>query len=571
MPFEDGYVLKRIVVSIMSFMSKWKVFSQICILIAFMVLAFLVQGIMGYFNLKAMKEVTATDFNGSVNNLITISGVNEEILKIRSEYLSALANLRTGLSLDLSSLLMRVQALQMLDPDPNTMGTVDQTVKEIEALLKQPVNQVNYEKLDSKLITTSMLLQSLQRKVRDSAINSMESGNSYTQRSLVVNLIFLIISVSLSFILGLTIAASISQPLKSIVAATNSLAVGDLSHNLEAQGTREIVEVVRGLNYAIGGLRQLVRGINEQSEMVLYAGKELTAASADSGKSATEVARAMEELARASSDQALQISQTVETVNQLAELVRKVSADTDRIATASEKVAQSAVLGQRVTKDVSIEINQVYKATKEVGAVITELNNSAQEIGEITSVIRRIAEQTTLLALNAAIEAARAGEHGKGFSVVATETGKLAEQSKEAAQMIENLVLQMQRRSEQAVETVREGIAKVESGKELTTKAAVTFENIFEVLRDVLAQIDNVANSARVMSVKNENVIHAIATIAAISEESMAGTQEVSATAEEQSAAAHQVASLADNLTKISEKLKRSIGVFHIREQHPFQ
>ncbi|HYH04558.1 MAG TPA: methyl-accepting chemotaxis protein, partial [Bacillota bacterium] len=304
MPFEDGYVLKRIIASVMSFMSKWKVFSQICVLIAFMVLVFMVQGLMGYFNLKAMKAVTANDFNGSVNNLITISGVNEEILKIRSEYLLALSNVRAGMSLDLSSLLMRVQALQMLNPDPATIGTIEQTVGEIETLLKQPVSRINYERLDSKLIATSMLLQSLQRKVKDSAINSMESGNSYTRRSLVVNIIILIFSVLLSFVLGLTIATSISQPLKSIVTTTNSLAVGDLSQNLEAQGTLEIVDVVRGLNHAIGGLRELVRGINEQSEMVLYAGKELTAASVDSGKSATEVARAMEELARASSDQA---------------------------------------------------------------------------------------------------------------------------------------------------------------------------------------------------------------------------------------------------------------------------
>ena len=76
-----------------------------------------------------------------------------------------------------------------------------------------------------------------------------------------------------------------------------------------------------------------------------------------------------------------------------------------------------------------------------------------------------IAEQTTLLALNASIEAARAGEHGKGFSVVAKETGKLAEQSKQAAQLIADLIAQMRKRNTHAVEVINRGMQKVEAGK----------------------------------------------------------------------------------------------------------
>jgi methyl-accepting chemotaxis protein len=79
------------------------------------------------------------------------------------------------------------------------------------------------------------------------------------------------------------------------------------------------------------------------------------------------------------------------------------------------------------------------------------MNRSSEKINEISVLISGIAEQITLLALNAAIEAARAGEHGRGFSVVASETGKLADQSKQVAQIISNLIKEMIVRSHHAV------------------------------------------------------------------------------------------------------------------------
>lgn len=393
----------------------------------------------------------------------------------------------------------------------------------------------------------------------------MQFGNTFSVESSNTTFKILIVSIFISILLALIITASISNPLKSIVNAAKSLATGNLSKDVNAHGCQEAAQVVKGLNEAIFGLRKLVGGINEQAQLLINASKELRDASGDSGRSAAEVARAMEELARASSEQANQVTQAVDTITELGNIVRRVSTDTEKIAVVSEKVADSAKVGQKVTGDVANEINELYLSTKEVATVIEELNRKSGEISEITSVIGGIAEQTTLLALNASIEAARAGIQGKGFSVVAKETGKLAEQSKQAAQMIADLIVQMKNKTNHAVEVIQKGINRVEAGKTLTTEATVAFESIFKELRDVLDQIQQVTHFTRQMADKNESVINMISGIAAISEQSMASTQEVSATAEEQNASAQQVASLAENLAAIANKLKESVAVFEIQ------
>jgi methyl-accepting chemotaxis protein len=202
--------------------------------------------------------------------------------------------------------------------------------------------------------------------------------------------------------------------------------------------------------------------------------------------------------------------ETINRVNNVAEMVRQVSFEVETIARESQQMSQSATLGEKVTRDVALEIGKIHDMTKGVARVVEELAQSTGEISSIIALIRNIAAQTTLLAINAAIEAARAGEHGKDFGVVATETGKLADQTKQAAQLIENLLNKMDRRSQRAVKFMVNRMKVVESGKALTADSTVIFTNIFQQWARILKRIEWVAVSARKMAESNEDMIENI-------------------------------------------------------------
>lgn len=553
----------------LSILSRLKVFYQILLIIVIMVGFIFLEGYLGIRVIDQMQQVSGGIFNTTVDGFKTINETREEIEKLRKEYLLQLADINpdvTSTNVVFNQVYGLVPLLSNIDSGQSS--NIYKELQSIKDIFEQPASKKNYKELEQGLVVINLSLKTMEDNIISNANESMRFGTKFSADSRNNTFKILLLSIIFSILLALMITASISNPLKVIVNAAKSLGTGNLSENLNAKGCQEATQVVKGLNEAIAGLRRLVGNINEQAQLLINASKELQDASNDSGKSAAEVARAMEELARASTEQANQINLTVNTITELGNIVRKVSAGTEKITVVSEKVAESAKVGQKVTGSVANEINELYLSTKEVATVIEELNRTSGEISEITSVIGGIAEQTTLLALNASIEAARAGIQGKGFSVVAKETGKLAEQSKQAAQMIADLIVQMKTKTGQAVEAIQKGMKRVEDGKALTTEAAVTFESIFKELNDVLDQIEQVAHSAREMAEKNESVINMVSGIATISEQSMASTQEVSATAEEQSAAAQQVSSLSDNLSGIANMLKESVTVFGIQNEN---
>jgi methyl-accepting chemotaxis protein len=106
----------------------------------------------------------------------------------------------------------------------------------------------------------------------------------------------------------------------------------------------------------------------------------------------------------------------------------------------TEDTVKKSIDGKEAIEEMTKIIKVLENENTNSKKMITELAHKFERVDEVLGLITNIASQTNLLALNAAIEAARAGEHGKGFAIVAGEVRKLAEETKNSARDISELI-----------------------------------------------------------------------------------------------------------------------------------
>ena len=176
--------------------------------------------------------------------------------------------------------------------------------------------------------------------------------------------------------------------------------------------------------------------------------------------------------------------------------------------------------------------------------------------------IKGISSQTNLLALNASIEAARAGEYGKGFAVVADEIRKLAEQSADSTQKIDQLLTQIQSEIGTALEASKEGNTETKEGILKMKEAGDAFHHIASKIKEVSEDLTISSESVESFSAELQEIAAAMTNVIELLDHTSNHTNEASGAIRNQNDSFNEIVEVTDSLSQLAEELRNKIGYF---------
>ncbi len=375
--------------------------------------------------------------------------------------------------------------------------------------------------------------------------------------AMLISIFATLVGLTVSVLLILRFARSISRPVKRVTDRMVALSNGDLHTEVLPVSTGDELEVMtqtlddtlESINRYISDIQQVLTRVAEGDlrtgpqvdykgdfELIRGSLHTITQSMNETLLGFRAAADRLTAMAEQLSGQAAQLHQASMEQNQSAEeLVHEVTHVKDRLA----DVADSSDQTRSQTEEIARRVQSANEQMAALSSAMDDISANAQQITKIAKDIEDIAFQTNILSLNASVEAARAGAAGKGFAVVANEVKQLAAKSAEAAQS--------------ATEMVNNTKTIIQTGVVLTADTADSLQAISDVSTQISAISDQLAAAVQGQGLALTVMEERIAAISSVADRNLQNAGET-----EQSSG---------SLAKEAETLQAQVQKFILKEK----
>jgi methyl-accepting chemotaxis protein WspA len=301
-----------------------------------------------------------------------------------------------------------------------------------------------------------------------------------TRNQRVLNLIiFCIVIATTTILVSILITRSVVSPIKKALSFSDAIAKGDFTARIQNVQTDELGMLLTGLSQMAENLNALVGQVQQTGFKVSSSTTELSATAkqqeviiANQVQSTEHVVKAVQEISQVSSD-------LVQTMRQVAAI--------------SQETTGFASSGQSDLTRMRDAMSQMETASKTISGRLQAIHEKAENITNVVITITKVADQTNLLSLNASIEAEKAGEYGRGFTVVAREIRRLADQTAVATLDIEQMVQEMQSAVSSGIMEMDKFIQQVQHSTEDVGKISLQLTRIIEQVQALSPSFEEVS------------------------------------------------------------------------------